>query len=353
MRRLVNILGVPVDDVTMAETLDLVAGLVESGRRSKVSHQVATVNVDFVVNATKDPELLAILQEASISLPDGMPIVWASRLLGTRIRERVAGADLVEKLAERAASNGFRMYLFGSAPGVAARAATTLTDKFPTLEIVADAGPFVGPDGTMDPTHVERIAAARPDVVCVALGNPKQEFWIRRHAHGIGAPVLIGVGGTLDLIVGEKQRAPLWMQRVGLEWLFRAQQEPGRLARRYATDFASFVPRLARQVWIGRPRRGRRGFVRPLDRSATLVSLVGSPRLDDVERAAHIAVETVDLSDFDRPDNASADLLLSLAAESRRRGSRLVLRGVSDGVRQRLADLGIDQAFAIEREVGC
>ena len=349
MRRLVNVLGVPVDDVTMSETLDRVSELVESGRDSGLSHQVTTVNVDFVVNAASNPELMNILQNAALSLPDGMPIVWASRLLGTRVRERVAGADLVSKLAERASAEGFRMYLFGSAPGVATRAATRLTEKFPTAQIVADSGPAVGPDGSMDPAFVERIAAARPDIVCVALGNPKQEFWISRYAELIGAPVCIGVGGTLDLIVGEKRRAPMWMQRTGLEWIFRAAQEPRRLVGRYLADIASFVPGIARQAWIGRPVRPRGGTVRPTGRSRVEISLIGAPTLEDVDRSACAGFEVVDLADFSGPDNAGADLLLSLAADSRRRGRRLVLRSAGDRVRQQVARLGIEGVFDFDQ----
>ncbi len=352
MRRLVNVLGVPVDDVTMSETVDRVAQLVAAGRATGRNHQVTTVNVDFVVNATRDPDLMRVLQDASLSLPDGMPIVWASRVLGTRLRERVAGADLVEKLAERAAESGYRMYLFGSAPGVAARAADILVERFPPLQIVADAGPMVESDGAMDDAHVQRIEVARPDIVCVALGNPKQEYWIGRYGHRIGAPVLIGVGGTLDLIVGEKQRAPAWMQRVGLEWVFRAGQEPRRLVKRYAIDISSFFPQVARQVWLGRRRGSGRGVVRMSNDSASMASFIGAPTIEDLDGDAASTIEVVDAADLDIPDNRVADLLVSVAAEARWRGTRLVVRSASDRVRQRLADLGVDELFVFESGVG-
>ena len=352
MRRLVNVLGVPVDDVTMSETVDRVTQLVASGRATGRNHQVTTVNVDFVVNARRDPDLMNVLQGASLSIPDGMPIVWVSRVLGTRLRERVAGADLVEQLAERAADTGHRMYLFGSAPGVAARAADLLVDKFPSLQIVADAGPMVGSDGAMDDAHVDRIASAQPDIVCVALGNPKQEYWISRYGRRIGAPVLIGVGGTLDLIVGEKQRAPAWMQRVGLEWVFRAGQEPRRLVKRYAIDITSFFPQVARQVWLGRRRGSARGAVRMSDEAASVVSFVGAPTFEDVGIDAPAAIRVVDVADLDLPDNRVTDLLVSVAADSRSAGTHLVLRSASDRVRQRLARFGVDELFAFESEAG-
>ena len=145
------VLGAPIDDVTMSESVDRIFEFIDSARRTGRSHQVATVNVDFLVNAVRDPDVLALLQRTDLSIPDGMPIVWGSRLLGNKIRERVAGADLVPALAARAAATGHRVFLFGAAPGVAERAADILRAANPGLDVVADAGPAFKHPAEMDP----------------------------------------------------------------------------------------------------------------------------------------------------------------------------------------------------------
>ena len=204
--------------------------------------------------------LMRILGRTDLSIADGMPLVWGSRWLGTPLRERVAGADLVPALVERAAAEGYRVYFFGAAPTVAASAAAVLRERYPGAEIVADAGPMFADPADMDPAALVPIKAARPDICCIALGNPKQELWIDRFGADVGAPVVIGVGGTLDFVSGAKRRAPGWAQRFGLEWVHRAVTEPRRLIRRYARDLIVFAPRLARQVWATRP--GRRPWRR-------------------------------------------------------------------------------------------
>jgi N-acetylglucosaminyldiphosphoundecaprenol N-acetyl-beta-D-mannosaminyltransferase len=254
--RIASILGVPVDDVTMDEAIDRIVEMVEDGRSSGRVHQIATVNVDFLCNAVHDDRLMGILGRTDLSIADGMPLVWGSRWLGTPLRERVTGADLVPALVGRAASHGYRVYFFGAAPTVAASAADVLRQRYPGAEIVADAGPMFADPADMDPAALEPIKAARPDICCVALGNPKQELWIERFGADVGAPVIIGVGGTLDFVSGAKRRAPGWAQRSGLEWVHRAVTEPRRLIRRYARDLIVFGPRLARQVLA--TRRGRR-----------------------------------------------------------------------------------------------
>jgi exopolysaccharide biosynthesis WecB/TagA/CpsF family protein len=253
--RIASVLGVPVDDVTMDEAVDRIAEMVEHGRATGRVHQIATVNVDFICNAVHDDRLMRILGRTDLSIADGMPLVWGSRWLGAPLRERVAGADLVPALVERAAASGYRVYFFGAAPTVAESAAAVLREQFPGVEIVADAGPMFADPADMDPAALVPIKAARPDICCIALGNPKQELWIDRFRADVGAPVMIGVGGTLDFVSGAKRRAPGWAQRFGLEWVHRAVTEPRRLIRRYARDLIVFAPRLARQVWATRPVR--------------------------------------------------------------------------------------------------
>jgi N-acetylglucosaminyldiphosphoundecaprenol N-acetyl-beta-D-mannosaminyltransferase len=282
------LLGTPIDDVTMGESLDLIASMVDTGRRTGRVHQVATVNVDFVVNAAADSELLAIMRRADLSIPDGMGIVWGARLVGTPIRERTAGADLVPALARRATDDGWRLCLFGGAPGVAEQAAGVLRQRAPGVDVVVVPAPMVGADASMDGNVVDELRAVGADVIGVALGNPKQERWIARWGPAVGAPVCIGIGGTLDFLTGTTKRAPDWMQRSGLEWIHRASSEPRRLVGRYAHDLVVFGPALVRQMWHGRPRHDRGQVLvadPPQDGDPTVIELAGLRRLDNAAAA--------------------------------------------------------------------
>jgi N-acetylglucosaminyldiphosphoundecaprenol N-acetyl-beta-D-mannosaminyltransferase len=234
------LLGIPIDNLNMQEMLDRVEELIRSGRENGKSHQAATVNVDFIVKATRDPELHDLLVHADLATADGMPLIWSSQLFGTPIKERVAGSDLVPLLAERAAEKQFSIYFYGSGPGIAARAAEILKEKYPGLIVAGVKSPPFSKTLTVDPEVVDEIRAANPDILLVGLGNPKQEKWIGMYRKHLKVPFMIGVGGTMDMITGNLKRAPVWMQRVGLEWLFRMLQEPGRLWRRYTTDFFVF-----------------------------------------------------------------------------------------------------------------
>jgi N-acetylglucosaminyldiphosphoundecaprenol N-acetyl-beta-D-mannosaminyltransferase len=310
-RHSVLLLGVPVDDVTMDETIDLLFDLAEDGRAAGRIHQVATVNVDFVVNATRDDELLAIMRTTSLSIPDGMPVVWTSRWLGTGLRERVTGADLVSALAERARDRGTRLLLLGAGPGIADRAAQLLRERFSGLDVVADAGPAFDEPGDIPDTEIERLQELRADVCCVAFGNPKQERFIAHWGRALGIPVMIGVGGSLDFLVGHKRRAPVWMQRSGLEWVHRMVTEPRRLMRRYITDVGRFLPAVAAQLWRGRPSR----------------------RVGDaaVERADDGST-SIDLSGLSRADNRTASQLVSAVRSAQRIGARVEILGDPAGL---------------------
>jgi N-acetylglucosaminyldiphosphoundecaprenol N-acetyl-beta-D-mannosaminyltransferase len=247
--------GIPIDDLTMTEAIERIGELVAVGRARGTTFQVATVNVDFLTNASADAELTRILRASDLNTADGMPVVWGARRLGATLRERVTGADLVPAMAAAAATHGWHVHLYGSAPGVAEEAAASLMADHPGSRFTADSGGKVTASGEADEADLQRIVELRPDVLCVALGNPKQERFIDRHRERLGVPVSIGVGGTLDMIVGGKRRAPGWVQRSGLEWVFRAAQEPMRLGPRYAHDARVFLPRLAREL-RGRKRHG-------------------------------------------------------------------------------------------------
>jgi N-acetylglucosaminyldiphosphoundecaprenol N-acetyl-beta-D-mannosaminyltransferase len=242
-----------IDQLTLGEALDSIERLVDTGRGGAVF----TPNTDHLVTAEDDAALREAYADADLALVDGMPVVWASRLLGTPLPERISGADLTPILLERASHRGLRVYLFGAGPGVAEKAAERLRGR--GVVVAGTASPFVGLTAEPDEDEVvAQVRAARPDLVLVALGSPKQERFIHRRARQLAPAVCIGVGATLDFLAGTVRRAPRWMSRAGLEWLFRLIQEPRRLARRYLWN----DPRFALVVWrtLQAPRETRRLF---------------------------------------------------------------------------------------------
>lgn len=246
-RRPVIISGIPIDPIPPDLAVNEVFRLIDEYREDGVPKQVATVNVDFVVNTldwslttTRHPELLDILRQCDLVTADGMPIVWLSRLLGNGLPGRVTGADLVPALARRAALTGKSLYFLGGKGDVGQQAAEFLAKENPGLKISGVAAPFVHTEGpnlrqadTDDEPIVTAINAARPDILLIAFGNPKQELWYSRNRHRLKVPVAIGIGGTFEFITGRVSRAPLWVQNSGLEWIYRIVQEPGRLWKRY------------------------------------------------------------------------------------------------------------------------
>ena len=237
----VDVLGVSVDDVDMDSTLGLIEGWV-SERKPRF---VATVNPEFVMLARRYPGFRAVLQSADLRLPDGWGVAWAARRNG-RSLERVTGSDLVLPLARRAAERGWRLFLLGAGPGIAEQAAGRLREEAPGVVI---AGSFSGEASEAgDAETAARIAEARPDVLLVAYGAPKQELWIVRNSPRLGIPVSIGVGGAFDYLSGRIPRAPAWMREAGFEWLFRLGRQPWRARRMTALPaFALAVLREGRQ----------------------------------------------------------------------------------------------------------
>ena len=220
-----TILGVRVDDVTYDEALQCVERMLASAG----IHQIATVNVEFIMEAQRNPDFGRVLATASLCVPDGIGVLWASRRQGTPLRARVAGVDLVEMLAARAALRGWRVFFLGAAPGVAERAATILEERYPGLVI---AGCYAGSPSIAEENAIaERVRTTQPDVLFVAYGAPRQDLWIARNQAQIGVPVALGVGGSFDFICGHAKRAPAWVQRLGLEWLHRLLREPWRWRR--------------------------------------------------------------------------------------------------------------------------
>jgi N-acetylglucosaminyldiphosphoundecaprenol N-acetyl-beta-D-mannosaminyltransferase len=239
-----------VDAVTFAEALDRIASLVEG----QEGGAIFTPNVDHVVKAERDASFRRAYARADLCLADGMPLVWASHLLGTSLPEKVSGSDLLLPLMALAAERRWRVYLLGGKPGVTEQAAEKLTREL-GVTITGTDSPIVGLDGVDDRSDqtIERLTAASPDLVLVAFGAPKQELWIDRFAERLGPAVAVGVGGSLDFITGQVRRAPAWMSRAGLEWLFRLLQEPRRMWRRYLVEDPAFIAIVARTRRRARP----------------------------------------------------------------------------------------------------
>lgn len=243
------VLGIPIDNLTLESAVQRTLELADAYRRDGRPRQIATVNVDFLTNALswtpggapRHPELLDILRRADLVTADGMPVVWLAKLLGTPLHGRVTGADLAPALASAMAVSGHSLYFLGGQGDIGQQAAQRLQDLNPGLRIADVHSPFVHTEGEAslaadadDQAIVERINRAEPDVLLIGFGNPKQELWFHRNRHRLKAGVSIGVGGTFEFIVGRVSRAPKWMQKTGLEWLFRISQDPKRLWKRYA-----------------------------------------------------------------------------------------------------------------------
>lgn len=239
-----NILGVGVSVLNMERALATLAGWVERGER----HYVCVSNVHSLIECQDDPELRRIHNEAGMVTPDGMPLVWLLRSAGHREARRVYGPDLLLAVFGEPSMAGYRHYFYGGAEGVAERLAARLRERFPACQIVGtECPPFRPLTPEEDAQVVERINAARPDIVWVGLGMPKQERWIAEHHRRIEAAALIGVGAAFDFLSGAKRQAPLWMQHNGLEWLFRLATEPRRLWRRYLVYNPRFIYLVALQ----------------------------------------------------------------------------------------------------------
>ena len=221
----VNILGVNVDAVTMPEAVAHVTEAMDV----RANVMIATANAEMIMRATHDEELRDILNAAALVVPDGAGTVWAARHLGHAMPERVAGYDLAQELLRRAPAEGRRIYFFGAAPGVAEKAKEKAEQLYPGIEIVGVRNGFFSPADNA--AIIAEIREARPDLLLVALGVPKQEKWIAAHLAELDVPAAIGVGGTLDVMAGVMKRAPYWMQKAKLEWLFRGLMQPKRAGR--------------------------------------------------------------------------------------------------------------------------
>jgi N-acetylglucosaminyldiphosphoundecaprenol N-acetyl-beta-D-mannosaminyltransferase len=354
--------GIPFHNLTFASALDWIDELVAAGKPSLV----ATANLDFLRVAAEDPEMQRILFDADIVMADGHPIVALSSLFGPALRERVTGSDLTPMLAEHAAEKGHRLFFLGGAPGGADKAARLLVERHPGLVVAGCYSPAKADVIEMDDEDIlARLERARPDILLVALGAPKQEKWIHMQLPRWSVPVAIGVGGSLDFIAGAQRRAPRWLQRLGLEWLGRLAAAPRRLAGRYARD-ALFLARA--MIRLARVRLARR---RPLpiplaDRpeSAMLPALNASfafmepvRSLADAEDEARRLLEAAgggNLAATPRREgwlnSAELGVLVRTARALRETRRLLVVLPASRRVADQLRALGLDRCFAVETD---
>jgi len=241
----VNVLGVGISAINLEQAVQEIERWIKEGARNYVN--VCTVHT--VMECQNDTRLRTIVNRSGLSTPDGMPLVWLSRLQGFREAGRVYGPDLMLKLCERSVVTGHRHFFYGGAPGVADLLAEKLRTRFPGLQVSGTHSPPMRAADVQEIDDVlERINATAADIVWVGLGTPKQDFWVARHRPLLAAPALIAVGAAFDFHAGLLRQAPRWMQRSGLEWLFRLIHEPRRLAYRYLVYNPVFTVKTVAQI---------------------------------------------------------------------------------------------------------
>ena len=238
----IQLLGVPIDALTLDQAARHIATEAAAGRGG----WVVTPNLDILRRATRDAGFRRLYDDTTMRLADGMPLVWASRLQRTPLPERAAGSDLIYKIAEHASAGGLSLFMLGGNPGTAERAAAVLMARYTGLQIAGFECPPVGfeRDSRSLAELIGRVEHARPAIVLVALGCPKQEHVIAHLRPRLPNAWFVGVGITFSFVAGEVGRAPHWMRNSGLEWIHRLLQEPRRLARRYLLDGVPFAVKL-------------------------------------------------------------------------------------------------------------
>ncbi len=239
----VSIMGCAIDNFTMQETLDRIETFVRDGR----PHQHVVVNVDKLVKASRDAELRRIINECALINVDGMPVVWASHLLGKPLKERVAGVDLFESLMRRSAEKGWRVFLLGAREEIVSGVKLAYEKKYPGLTVAGYRNGYWKPEE--EAGVVEQIKAAQADLLFVAISSPQKERFLGRYQAELKIPFAMGVGGTFDVAMGKVKRAPVWMQKAGLEWFYRFLQEPRRMFKRYFIDGMVFFWLLAKALF--------------------------------------------------------------------------------------------------------
>ncbi|MGE5654711.1 MAG: WecB/TagA/CpsF family glycosyltransferase [Bacillota bacterium] len=226
MSKQVNVLGYKVDNVTMDEALQRVEQYIQK----RQPRHVVTINPEIIMSAETNDELHRALKKADLVVPDGSGVVWAARYTGQPLPERVAGYDLMQRMLALAAEKRYRVFLLGAAPGVAKQVALKITELYPGCTICGTQDGYFKDDE--EAALIETIAQSGADMLFCALGPPRPaEIWIQRHMSSLNVPVSMGVGGSFNVMAGIVKRAPVWMQKVNLEWLHRALSDPKRIKR--------------------------------------------------------------------------------------------------------------------------
>jgi N-acetylglucosaminyldiphosphoundecaprenol N-acetyl-beta-D-mannosaminyltransferase len=226
-----NILGVRINAINMAQALDIIGGWLDQ----REPHYVCVTPAHVIMDCCWNPSLKGVINGSGLTTPDGMSIVWLLRLNGYRHVQRVYGSDLMLGVCRISEGRGWRHFFYGGVPGVADTLVDRLVARFPRLQIAGTyTPPFRPPTDEEEDSILKLIQESRADVLWIGISSPRQEQWMADHIGKLDIPVLVGVGAAFDFLSGRKKQAPLWMQRSGLEWLFRLASEPQRLWKRYA-----------------------------------------------------------------------------------------------------------------------
>ncbi len=351
------IYGVPFHNVTFEEAIEWIIARVRSGKPANV----VTANLDFVTKAWHDPELQRILIEADLVLADGFPIVKLAPFFGPALKARVTGSDLTPMLAERVAKEGMSLFGLGGADGVAEEALRILKERHPDLKVAGTYSPPFAPLLELDHRDIlQRLEKAHPDILLVAFGAPKQDKFISMHVRGWNVPVSIGVGGSLDFVTGEQKRAPSWVQKIDLEWLWRVCLNPRRLFTRYLAN-VRFLISASRQMWqihrmpdkavnvpprevVERVRLNQLDVVQ--ERFQSLESEEGALRfIDRLSKLADGKNILLDIHSIPWLDSLELGALLEVNKQCRAQGKRLILFAPRPKVRRLLATCRLNDYF--------
>jgi len=240
----IQLYGVEIDAITFDQTLDRAFELADMPGVS----QHVVLNAAKVVLMAKDDQLRRIIAGCALVNADGQSVVWASRLLGSGLPERVAGIDLFSAIVDRAAGTGHRLYFLGATDEVLGTMMQRLRDRYPALVIAGHHNGYWKNDDEV----IAAVRAARPHFLFLAIPSPRKEYWLRQHLEALGVPFVMGVGGTFDVVAGKVRRAPRWVQRIGCEWVYRVVQEPRRMWKRYLQGNTAFVALTVREWWRSR-----------------------------------------------------------------------------------------------------
>jgi N-acetylglucosaminyldiphosphoundecaprenol N-acetyl-beta-D-mannosaminyltransferase len=249
----IDLLGMNLAAITSSALVDHMFQSLDAGRGG----WIVTANLDFMRRYVRDPNARDLYAAADIRVADGMPLVWASRMQGANLPERIAGSTVVSQIVERAAAQGRSLYLLGGPERARLKALETWQSAHPTLVIAGQSGPMItDPPGEKQLADIcAELERTHPDIILCGFGTPKQEHVLRAIRARLPAAWMMGIGGTFSFIAGDVARAPLWMQRAGLEWLHRLSQEPRRLAKRYLVEDLPFAAELFSRALLDRARR--------------------------------------------------------------------------------------------------